>query len=227
VKCPDCDVDLVPLVAGINQCPKCKKIIKSKEEKKEEKSEEQTFESGEWFMQHTSINRKYEIAEKGIIFVKNNKENIAAVICHTPEMPTIKYVRLHGFKETANLHHGMIKINEKAELQNLIKILGMFNEDFDEDFNLIKKNKSKIKQENENTKKTLDTDLFFTFDRKKCPNCGSKVKKSQNSKYYSCDACGEIVVMEDGNPIFDIPTDKLPLEYSSNFPVNFYIPVTV
>ena len=33
-----------------------------------------------------------------------------------------------------------------------------------------------------------------------------------------------MVVLEDGNPIFDIPTELLPLDYSGNFPVNYYLP---
>ena len=51
-----------------------------------------------------------------------------------------------------------------------------------------------------------------------------KMKKSKNNRFYDCQVCGEIVVLEDGRPIFDVPTDKLPLSYSSNFPINYYIP---
>jgi len=110
----------------------------------------------------------------------------------------------------------MIKITESAELTNLVKILEKIDRDFDDDFNKITKT--------EDVQISDDEIIEFKFKDNKCPKCGLKMKKSRNARYYTCESCGEIVILEDGRPIFDFPTEKLPLTYSSNFPINYYIP---
>ena len=56
-----------PLVAGIFQCPQCKKIVKEKDEKQEEaekkKIQEGAFQDGEYFHKSVSLNKQYEICE--------------------------------------------------------------------------------------------------------------------------------------------------------------------
>lgn len=225
MRCPDCDVELVPLVAGINQCPKCKKIVKKKIDKKEEKKTVKSkFKPGEWWMKHTAINPKWEVAEKGLIIDKTSKSMIAAVICHSPILPTDKYIRLSWFKKSVNLHKGMMQITDSAELSNLIQVLEKIDAEFDENFNRIESRGREeiIKEMKEEQEEDLDD--LLEFDGKHCPKCNQKMKKSKNKKYLSCLVCGEMVVLEDGNPIYDIDTTKLPLSYSGNFPVNYYMP---
>ncbi|MBA7553017.1 hypothetical protein ES705_45599 [subsurface metagenome] len=55
------------LVAGIFQCPQCKKIVKEKDkESAQEKStiEEGEFNEGEYYHKNLSLNKQYEICEK-------------------------------------------------------------------------------------------------------------------------------------------------------------------
>ncbi len=222
-KCPSCDVELIPLVAGINQCPQCKKIIKGKTEKKAKiETDLSEFKSGEWFMNNTAVNKKWEICEKGLIIDKTSKSLLAGLICHTPIMPNSKYIRLSWFKNSTNLHAGMQKISNSAELDNIIKVLIKIDDNFDDNFDKISKKSKKVQE-----KEIDEEDIFkeyFNLKDKICPKCKTKMKKSKNKKYFSCESCGEIVVLEDGMPIFDLPTEKLPLSFSGNFPVNYYLP---
>ena len=59
-----------PLVAGIFQCPQCKKIMKEvdKEAEAEEKNkiEEGGFQDGDYFHNNVSLNKQFEVCEKGI-----------------------------------------------------------------------------------------------------------------------------------------------------------------
>ena len=54
-----------PLVAGIFQCPQCKKIIKQKDKEKEailiKGIEQGVFEEGDYFHKNASLNKQYEI----------------------------------------------------------------------------------------------------------------------------------------------------------------------
>jgi ribosomal protein L37AE/L43A len=228
MKCPTCNVELKPLVAGIFECPKCKKIIKNKvEEKPLEKSDTIAFEAGEWFQKNTGINIKYEVCKKGIVVEKSPKYMLALLICSSPDLPDSYYLRISWFKDSINLHHGMIKVTEPAELVNLIKVLEKFDKDFDDNFSRILTDSEKPKQKR--TRRIIEQDdenldEIFTFKDNLCPKCHLKMKKAKNNKYFECESCGEIVVLEDGKPIFDVPTDRLPLSYSGNFPVNFYVP---
>ena len=217
IECPSCGkVETIKLVEGIWQCPKCKKIIKEKKEEKIIVEDEHIFISGETFMKTSGLNKKYEICEKGVYIDKTPKNAIASLICHSTYLPSSKYIRISWFKGLSNSHSGMIKITEPAELANVIKILEIINKDFDENFNKITK-KEEIQ--------ISDGEIIeFKFKDNKCPKCSLKMKKSRNARYYSCESCGEIVILEDGRPIFDFPTDKLPLNYSNNFPINYYIP---
>lgn len=217
LKCPNCgNGEIIKLVEGIWQCPKCKKIIKEKKEEKVVIEDEPVLIQGDIFMKTSGLNKKYEICEKGIVIHKTPKNSIASLICHSTYLPSSKYIRISWFKGLSNSHSGMIKITEPAELANVIKILEIINKDFDENFNKITK-KEEIK--------ISDGEIIeFKFKDNKCPKCSLKMKKSRNARYYSCESCGEIVILEDGRPIFDFPSDKLPLNYSKNFPINYYIP---
>ncbi|MHA1339688.1 MAG: hypothetical protein ACTSO2_06840 [Promethearchaeota archaeon] len=225
MKCPNCNIELIELAPGINQCPQCKKFYKEKEEEKVKEKEELEFKDGKWFMAHTAIERKWEIAEKGIIIDKKPKSMLAAVICHSQMLSSDKYIRLSWFKGSSNMHSGMIKITDRYELHNLIEALKIIEKDFDDEFNpideekLLKKINSQFNPENEAKK-------ISKFDGKTCLNCGGIMKKKRTEKYYSCERCGEIVVVLEGNPICDIPTNKMPLIYAKNFPVNYYLPYT-
>ncbi len=118
-KCPNCETELRALVSGsIYECPKCKTIVQ--ERKKEEKPAELSVTSGAWFMRNTKLNEKYEICDEGVIAHQDPKMMIAALICHSPDFPNSKYVRLSWFKELARIHWGMIKIREKGVLRNTI-----------------------------------------------------------------------------------------------------------
>lgn len=220
LKCPNCgNGEIIKLVEGIWQCPKCKKIIKEKKEEKIIIEDELVFIQGDVFMKTSGLNKKYEICEKGIRIHKTPKNSIASLICHSTFLPSSKYIRLSWFKGASNSHSGMIKITEPAELDNLIKILEIINKDFDENFNKVTKNEN-IQISNGDIGDIIE----FKFKDNKCPKCSLKMKKSRNARYYSCESCGEIVILEDGQAIFDFPTNKLPLTYSNNFPINYYLP---
>jgi len=225
MKCPNCNLDLIELYPGINQCPQCKKFFKEKEEpiKEKEKETELEFTPGKWFMSHTAIERKYEEADEGIIINKNQDNMLASIICHSPGLSEDKYIRLSWFKTSSNMHSGMIKIDDELELRNLINALNLIMNDFDENFNPIDKEKFQAKI-NKDFLPEKEARNILKFDGKKCLNCGGIMFKKKNEKYYSCERCGEIIVVVEGNPIYNIPSDKLKLIYAQNFPVNFYIP---
>ncbi|MFW9971965.1 MAG: hypothetical protein ACFFDF_17380, partial [Candidatus Odinarchaeota archaeon] len=81
MKCPSCDIEMEPLVVGIFQCPQCKKIIKQKDKDttKEQKEVDQgDFQEGEYFHKNASLNKQYEICEKGITINKTENRLFAA-----------------------------------------------------------------------------------------------------------------------------------------------------
>ncbi|MHA1819074.1 MAG: hypothetical protein ACTSU2_00970 [Promethearchaeota archaeon] len=230
-ECPSCgNKNMIKLVEGIYQCPNCKKIISLKGKEKAEK-EELAFKSGEFFMKNTAINRHYEICEKGLIIDKNSKYMLSALICHSTGLSKSKYIRLSWFKGVSNLHVGMYKITDAAEANNIINALEKIDKDYDENFNRLdiqgqngEINTEKNEEEHYNSNLSLLSELNLPEFKGYCPNCKAKMHKSKNHKYYTCDMCGQVVVIFNGNPIYDVPTDKLPLTYSTNFPVNYYIP---
>ena len=131
--CPACNIEIESLVAGIFQCPQCKKIIKERDkETAQEKSqiEKGEFQDGEYFHKNVSLNKQYEICEKGITISKTENRLFAALICHSAYLKEEKYVRLSWWK---NLQHaGMFKIYDKEVLNNVIISLEKIDESFDD-----------------------------------------------------------------------------------------------
>ena len=71
MKCPACNIEMESLVAGIFQCPQCKKIVKEKEKEsvaEKSKIEKGEFQDGEYYHKNASLNKQYEICEKGKFF---------------------------------------------------------------------------------------------------------------------------------------------------------------
>lgn len=218
MKCPNCDTELRMMVPGLFECPKCKTIIKEKK-KKEEKPEELSVTPGDWFMRNTKLNDKYEICEQGVIAYQTPKMMIAALICHSPDFPKSNYIRLSWFKDQARVHWGMVKIREKAVLLNTIKALETIDKNFDEEFNWIGKG------EPADPKLSDQEFLNYKLTEQKCPVCGKKLKKQK--KFYECEnqVCGELYVIVSGIPLYNYPSEQLPLRFVKNFPIAYYIPI--
>ena len=79
-----------PLVEGIYQCPQCKKITKLKDKETEAKEkkiiEEGAFQDGEFFHKNVSLNKQYEICEKGITIDKTQRLLICQRIAHRKDI---------------------------------------------------------------------------------------------------------------------------------------------
>jgi ribosomal protein L37AE/L43A len=222
MECPNCGgTQFNELVPGIMECKLCKKIVQVKAiEKVVETVAEGTFEDGLNFMEHTGLNRKWEICEKGITIEKDKTRWVAVLICHTPDESESKYIRLSWFRKSFFEHAGMIKIYSGDVLANIVKALELIDDNFDETFNWMGKF---------DPKSVKDIDFPEIKKRKTqyiCPNpkCGSTMKKVNNGRYYECENCGELIIMEDNNPIFDLPTSSLSLNFTTNFPINYYLP---
>ena len=207
------------MVPGLYECPKCKTIIQEKK-KEEEKPKDLSITSGDWFMRNTKLNAKYEICEEGVIAFQDDKYMIAALICHSPDFPNSNYIRISWFKEHVHIHWGMIKIREKAVLQNTIQALKMIEKNFDEEFNWIGEGDTPADP-------TLNDVEFLNhvIKERKCLVCGKTLKKRK--KFYECEnqMCGELFVIVDGMPLFDYPAEKLPLRFVKNLPIAFYLPI--
>ncbi len=222
MECSNCgSKDFNEILPGILECKVCKKIVQAKAEIKTDKKEfEGTFEDGTIFMEQAGISKKWEICEKGITLEKDKNRWVAALICHSPDEPETRYIRLSWFRKSFYEHSGMVKIFAGDELNNTISALEKIDTNFDENFNWTGKFDPKSAKDIElpNLKKKGASYL--------CPNpkCGRPMHKVNNGRYFECEQCGEIIVMEDGNPIFDIPTSSLSLNFSSNFPINYYLP---
>lgn len=217
-----------PLVAGIFQCPQCRKIIKQKEEKsvdEKETIENGDFLDGEYFHKNVSLNKQYEIAESGIIINKAETRLFAVLICHSAYLKDEKYVRLSWWKSYQ--HAGMFKIYDKEVLKNVINALERFDKNFDEFWTWKGKYgkqepKSKELLEKE---KNLEIIKYRIIENKTCPKCSKKMDKMKS--HYECQHCGEIVVLEGYNqPIFNISPEDLDISFHANFPINFYMPVS-
>ncbi|MHA1473794.1 MAG: hypothetical protein ACTSQ5_01265 [Promethearchaeota archaeon] len=224
-KCPACgEAELTELIPGVKNCPVCRKVFRTKVEKKKTQKIEGKILDGEYFMKNTTLNPKYEIADKGItIFREENKLWFAVLLCHNPDFPEIKYARLSWWKKSVNIHAGMFKIENMDELDNVLIALNRFEEDFDDYFE-VKKGKNISYEPIPERKDVDDGSYVFTLTKRICPKCGWKMKKSKNRRYYECEKCGEIIVLDEGHPIYDIPLNFLPLSYSTNYPINFYLP---
>jgi len=218
-----------PLVEGIFQCPQCKKIIKQKVREKEVNEEididEGEFQNGDYFHKNASLNKQYEICEKGIVINKTANRLLAALICHSAYLTDEKYVRLSWWK---NLQHaGMFKIYDKYALNNVIKALEKIEDTFDDLWSWSgsfgkKETKTKEKLEME---KRLEIIKYRILENRTCPKCQQKMDKKKS--HYECQHCGEIVILEGYNqPIFNVSTADLDLKFHANFPINFYLPVS-
>ena len=228
MKCPSCNVEMEPLVAGIYQCPQCRKIIKLKEEKEveeQDKIEKGDFVDGDYFHKNYSINKQYEVAESGIIINKSDIGLFAVLICHSGILKDEKYVRLSWWKSYQ--HAGMFKIYDRDVLKNVITALEKFNLDFDDIWTWkgkFGKQQSKTKDQVEK-EKNLDIIKYRIIENKTCPKCSKKMEKLKS--HYECQHCGEIVVLEGYNqPIFNIPSKDLDITFRGDFPINFYLPVS-
>jgi Zn finger protein HypA/HybF involved in hydrogenase expression len=225
IKCPNCEADMVPLVDGIFQCPTCKKIIKGKAEKEKEKEGETVGEllDGEVFHTKANLNKKYEICEKGITIAKTPRRWIAALICHTPYLKTSKYIRLSWWKKEIYQHGGFFSIKNPDVLKNIIIALEKFASSFDEFWAWKGSFEKKSKEErNIFEDERLKILKYRIIENLTCPNCSKKLKKEKS--HYECPYCGEIIILEGYNqPIFDIDPKDLPLEFSTNFPINYYL----
>ena len=218
-----------PLIEGIFQCPQCKKIIKQKVREKEVNEEididEGEFQDGDYFHKNASLNKQYEICEKGIVINKTANRLLAALICHSAYLTDEKYVRLSWWK---NLQHaGMFKIYDKYALNNVIKALEKIEDTFDDLWSWSgsfgkKETKTKEKLEME---KRLEIIKYRILENRTCPKCQQKMDKKKS--HYECQHCGEIVILEGYNqPIFNVSTADLDLKFHANFPINFYLPVS-
>jgi ribosomal protein L37AE/L43A len=220
-----------PLVVGIFQCPQCKKIIKEKDEKKEEEEkqiiEEGAFQEGDYFHNNASLNKQYEICEKGITINKSETRWLAVLICHSAYLKSEKYVRLSWWSKSFYQHGGMIKIYDNVVLNNIINTLEKIDESFDEFWTWIGKfGKREPKSEEQLLKeKKLDIIKYRITENRTCPRCNKRMDKMKS--HYECSHCGEIVILEGYNqPIFNIASEDLDLNFHANFPVNFYLPLS-
>ena len=218
-----------PLVAGIFQCPQCKKIIKQKDKETEttEKKEIEVgdFQEGEFFHKNASLNKQYEICEKGITINKTENRLFAALICHSAYLKEEKYMRLSWWKNYQ--HAGMFKIYDKYVLNNIIMALEKIDESFDDIWSWRGKyGKQKQKTEEDLEKeKNLEIIKYRIIENRTCPKCQKKMNKMKS--HYECQHCGEIVILEGYNqPIFNILSENLDLRFHANFPINFYLPVS-
>ncbi|MHA1913843.1 MAG: hypothetical protein ACW986_00565 [Promethearchaeota archaeon] len=229
VGCPVCNIKMEPLVAGIFQCPQCRKIVKQidKETEAQEKLhvKEGEVQDGEYFHTRVSLNKKFEICEKGIIINKKDTLLFAVLLCHSAYLKEEKYVRLSWWKNSQ--HAGMFKIYDKHVLNNVISSLEKFAESFDELWGWSGKFGSQTPKTNEELEKEKNLDIikYRIIENKTCPKCGKKMDKKKS--HYECQHCGEIVILEGYNqPIFNIMPSDLDLRFHGNFPINFYLPVS-
>jgi predicted RNA-binding Zn-ribbon protein involved in translation (DUF1610 family) len=218
------------LVEGIFECPKCKKIIREKREKVEEAEEKRRIVGelldGEYIHNNFSINQKYEIVDSGILINKTDTRAFGALICHSAYVESEVYIRLSWWKKSFYRHAGMMKIHDKNVLKNLINALEKIDEKFDEFWAFKGKfREDETKTEEEMIKeKKLDLIKYRILENRTCPNCQNKMKKKKS--YYECDSCGEIVIMEYNQPIFNIDPSDLKLNFQANFPINYYLPLS-
>ena len=218
------------LVSGIFQCPQCKKIMKEvdKEAEAEEKKkiEEGGFQDGEYYHNNVSLNKQYEVCEKGITINKTPNRWFSVLICHSPYLTSEKYVRLSWWKKSFYQHAGMFKIYEKEVLKNMIKALEKIDSDFDDLWTFkgqFRKKAAKTEDQKEKEKK-LDIIKYRIIENRTCPKCQKKMDKMKS--HYECQHCGEIVILEGYNqPIFNIAPSDLDLNFQGDFPINFYMPI--
>jgi ribosomal protein L37AE/L43A len=217
------------LVAGIFQCPQCRKIVKEKDKESQVKGKEKENKGdlldGEYFHKNASLNKQYEICEKGITINKTENRLFAVLICHSAYLKDEKYVRLSWWKNFR--HAGMFKIYDKYTLNNVINALEKIEESFDDIWGWggkYGKQESKTEEDLEK-EKNLDIIKYRIIENRTCPKCTKKMDKMKS--HYECSHCGEIVILEGYNqPIFNIDPMDLDLRFHGNFPINFYLPIS-
>jgi ribosomal protein L37AE/L43A len=215
------------LVAGIFQCPQCKKIVKEKDKvsaQEKSKIEKGEFQDGDYFHKNVSLNKQYEVCEKGITISKTENRLFAVLICHSGYLKEERYVRLSWWK---NLQHaGMFKIYDKEVLNNTIISLEKIEDSFDDIWGwkgTYGKQGPKSEEQLEK-EKNLEIIKYRIIENRTCPKCGKKMDKMKS--HYECQHCGEIVILEGYNqPIFNISSTDLDLNFHTNLPINFYLPV--
>lgn len=217
------------LVAGIYQCPNCKKLLKQKDEKtnlkEKKKADNGEFSDNESFPR---LNAQFETCEKGITIAKTPNRWFAVLICHSSYLKSEKYIRLSWWKKSIYQHAGMIKIYDKEVLVNIITVLEKIDENFDDIWGWHgrygKQGGKKSKEQLEKEKK-IDIIKYRIIENKTCPRCQKAMKKYK--AHFECEKCGEIVILEGYNqPIFNIAPSDLDLNFQGNFPINFYMPVS-
>ena len=217
-----------PLVAGIFQCPQCRKILKQEKEVVDQKEKasikEGEFHDGEYFHKELSLNKNYEICKKGIVVNRTSNRVLAVLLCESSYNE--KYVRISWWKNFQ--HAGMFKIYDKNVLENIIKSLEKIDTSFDDMWNWTGKygrgSEPKSEEQLEKEKK-LDIIKARIIENYTCPNCQKKMEKYKS--HYICQHCSEIVILEGYNqPIFSVQPSDLNLRFQSNFPINFYLPVS-
>ena len=182
--CPSCGkAELQELVPGVTTCPACRKIFRGAIKVKVEKTETQKtdLQPGEFYMKNTTLNPKWEICDSGItVDRQENKSMIAVLLCHPPDYPNMKYLRISWFKKSINTHAGMFKIQDYKTVDNVIIALERFDALFDEMFNLKDGaviSFDPIPQRQLATQQEID---IFNIDKHLCPNC------KWNSDYGQC-----------------------------------------
>ncbi len=230
MKCPACNIDMEQLVAGIFQCPQCKKIMKDGIKEKvittQKITEDDGFQEGDYFHQNASLNKQYEIVEKGVTISKTPNRWFSVLICHSPLLQNEKYIRLSWWKKSFYQHAGMFKIYEEDVLKNIVKSLEKIDDNFDEMWTFRGKfrRKSPKTEEQLEKEKKLDIIKYRILENRTCPRCQKKMDKMKS--HYECQHCGEIVILEGYNqPIFNIAPSDLDLNFQGDFPINFYMPV--
>jgi len=231
VKCPACNIETEPLVSGIYQCPQCKKILKETIERSDNKEKTTTtligsLTDGEWFHQNASLNQVYEIAERGYVINKTDTRMFAVLICHSPLLKNEKYIRLSWWKKSFYQHAGMFKIYDEDVFKNTIRVLEKIDNEFDEVWTFHGKFRRKTPktEEQQEKEKKLDIIKYRIIENRTCPKCQKKMDKMKS--HYECQHCGEIVILEGYNqPIFNIASSDLDLNFQGDFPINFYMPV--
>ena len=186
--CPSCGkAELQELVPGVSTCPSCRKIFRGavKKEEKVKETQKTDLQPGKFFMKNTALNPKWEICDCGITVDRQpNKSWIAVLLCHPPDFPMMKYIRISWWKKSINVHAGMFKIQDYKTIDNVIIALERFDTLFDDMFTP-KDGKeipfSPIPQRQLAAQSEID---IFDMDKKICPNCKWKMKRSQNRRYF-------------------------------------------
>jgi ribosomal protein L37AE/L43A len=121
----------------------------------------------------------------------------------------------------------MFKIYDKYVLHNTITALEKIDDSFDDIWSWsgrYGRNTPKTKEELDK-EKNLEIIKYRIIENRTCPKCQNRMDKRKS--HYECQHCGEIVILEGYNqPIFNISPKDIELTFHTNFPINFYLPVS-